>query len=146
MELTGIKCVIEPFSTNDTAVKSPVDAETLATLFHATLGKQLSRAGLAVAAAHAAGDPGEVEIEGDFVRFDEGSRWQRYFLTFVSGGAAVEVEGRLYHRGTLVAELHTRSSQGMGLFGGSGQKLLRSSASAAGYALARQVIDALSAR
>lgn len=113
---------------------------------NAELVKHLAQFGLVVSAADPAAGPGEVDIEGDFVQFDEGSRWQRYFLTFMSGGAAVEVEGRLYHRGTLVSELYARTNQGIGFLGGSGKKLLNRSAAAAGRLIARQVIAALQAR
>lgn len=146
MELRGIQCVVEPFSTTHTTVNSPVAVETLSATFHAELVKHLARFGLVVSAANPAEGPGEVEIEGDFVQFDEGSRWQRYFLTFMSGGAAVEVEGRLYHRGTLVGELYARTNQGIGLLGGSGKKLLNRSAAAAGRLIAGQVVAALQAR
>jgi len=143
MEATPLTCSIEPFSIENTALKTQLDSGPLVALFHQELAGQLARHGLAVQESHPSLAQPHFSIEGAFVRIDEGNRVARYFLSWMAGQAVVEVEGWLYQNNRPVRELYAKGSQGAGIFGGAAEGLLKKSASFAAKQIANQVAQAL---
>jgi hypothetical protein len=146
MQPTAVSCAIEPFSTTSAALKTSRDPAAIAGQFHSTLIKELSDHGVALRESHPSLGQPDFTIEGAFVLIDEGDRALRYFLSFLAGAAVVEVKGRLFRDDFPLTELHARTSQAVGVFGGSPESMLRQCATAAGRQIAMQVEEALASR
>ena len=140
MNYRGSKCVVERFNTLGAQIKTSFDTSEIVSELHITLEKQLAKQGLILGQGSM---ENEVVVKGRFVRIDEGDRLLRYFLTFLAGKAAVEVEGELFYRGRKVAALHAVEKRSAGLFGGSSKGLVRLCANSCGQRIVKQVVSNL---
>jgi hypothetical protein len=143
MQPTAVSCTIEPFTTTSAALKTSRDPAALAGQFHDALIKELSKQGVALKESHPSPGQADFTIEGSFILIDEGDRALRYFLSFLAGAAIVEVKGRLFQGDVPVTELHARTSQSVGVFGGDPERMLRQCATTAGRQIAAQVCEAI---
>jgi hypothetical protein len=142
MPPTATNCVVEPFATASATLKTSRDTAALASRFHGALSAELSKHGVTLQESHPSLGQPDFTVEGSFVLIDEGDRALRYFLSFLAGAAIVEVTGRLFQGDVPVAELHARSSQSLGVFGGSPDRLLELCATAAARQVASQILEA----
>jgi hypothetical protein len=146
MELRGKTCAISPFYAEAADIRT-ADVDSVTQIFQDELARSLSEAGLLPRTPSLGADGQDITLQGQFVRISEGNRWLRYFLMFSPNApAVVEVEGRLLDGDIPVTDFHVTGAGRMGLFGGSGPKLVRNSAKSAAHQVARQVIDALADR
>jgi hypothetical protein len=146
MQQIGPTCAIEPFSSAHTALKTQTDPGSITAVFYQELARNLARQGLQIQESHPSLEPQAYSIEGAFVRIDEGNRFLRYFLTWVAGAAVVEVEGWLFQGDVPVRELYSKVSLGVGVFGGSTQKLLKRCALNAAKQISNQVAKVIGRR
>ena len=146
MELAGQACAVRAFDSQQALIKTHFDPGPVVEAFHTALGKQLAKRGIEIHQASDGQNQAGTWVEGQFVRIDEGNQAARYFLTGVTGAATLEVEGRLFDGEFPVAHLTATGKGAMGLFGGSGQSLLRKCAAAAAWQLAQQIAAALADR
>ena len=146
MPTTATACVVEPFSTANAALNSSSDPAVLAAQFHSVLVQELSKRGVTPKESHPLLSRPTYAVEGSFVQIDEGDRALRYFLSFLAGAAFLEVKGWLFQGDMPVIELHARTSQSIGVFGGDSKRMLLTCAAAAGKQIALQVDEAITNR
>lgn len=146
MELKGRTCCIQSFSIDQAVVKTKHDSNEITNVFQEELTKHLGKAGLSIQEMGAGIGRPDITVQGQFVQIDEGSRWMRYFLTFLAGKAKVEVEGKLLLGDTPITDFYAKATQSAGLFGGNAKGLLKLCARSAAKKASKSIINNLKER
>jgi len=135
-----LRCAVHPWDVSRAEVNVSFDMAPVTVEFHSVLYAQLSKGGLSVVQG---GSDSRLVIRGRFVRIDQGSRIERYILTFLAGKAVVEVAGELIMDGREIQRLHATKGRSWGLFGGNSEDLLKQCARSCAENVAKEILLAL---
>lgn len=138
------RAIIGEWSTGGALIKADFEnaPAIIASAFHETLSEVMAKAGLPL---HNADSGDRIQVSGNFVVIDQGSRTLRYFTNGILGKARVEVEGGLMINGARAASLHADVKKGfvIAALGGDNQKTLTMCAMDCGQRVANQAAAAL---